>query len=258
MISVILPVKNVENIIHECLTGVTWADEVLLVDGASTDKTLEIAQGFPNVKVIQHPSKDIRVLVAESEPLAKHEWIFWLCADEIVPPELGREIVERCAAAPADVGGFWVPSRDILFGAKWTTGAPWPRVWRKGRAKFEFLRIHEMPKIEGKILSMQNFYWHVNNPNLRTIIPKLLRYEYIDAQAASDKTCARVNTSFWYQLTRFCYHAIKTYWPNRRLGYPAMAFAMSLAFGQLLRHLLLIEELRIRQGFTKRDTHGWG
>jgi len=258
MITVLLPVKNVESVIEKCLSGVSWADEVLLIDGASTDRTLELARHFPNVTVVQHLSKDIRVLVSENEPFARNDWIFWLCADEIVTPELGREILERCASAPPDVGGFLVPSRDYLFGVEWPTGDPWPRIWRKGHARFEFKRMHEMPVLEGKIASLTHFYWHVNNPNIRTLIPKLLRYEYLDAQNASDEDCAAVHTSFWYQLGRFCYYAVRVYWPNRRLGFPATAYALSLAFGQLLRHLLLTEELRIRRGLTQRDTHGWG
>ena len=258
MITILLPVKNVENIIGECLASITWADEVLLVDGNSTDKTLEIAASYSNVRVIQHPSKDIRVIVSEAESLARNPWVFWLCADEIVTPELGKEIMERCAAAPNEVSGFWVPTRDILFGVEWGAGAPWPRIWRKGRAKFEFKHMHEMPVIHGEMPMLTHFYWHVNNPNIRTLVPKLLRYEYTDAQSATDDACARINTSFWYQLGRFCYYAVRGYWPNRRLGFPATAYALGLAFGQLLRHLLLAEELRIRKGLTKRDTHGWG
>lgn len=258
MITVILPVKNVEKIIGDCLASVAWADEVLLVDGASTDRTLEIASTFPNVRVIQHPAKDIRVLVSDTEPLAKNPWIFWLCADEVVSPELGQEIPERCSTAPQKVGGFWVPTRDILFGVAFGQGAPWPRIWRKGQAKFEFKRMHEMPVIQGEVPMLTHYYWHINNPNIRTLIPKLLYAEYGDAQNAPDEQCARINTFFWYQLGRFCYFAIRFYWPKRHLGFPATECALGLAFGQLLRHILLIEELRIRRGLTKRDTHGWG
>ena len=167
-------------------------------------------------------------------------------------------MMEHCATAPPEVGGFLVPTRDVLFGTEFGQGAAWPRVWRKGCAKFEFKRMHEMPVIQGETPLLSRFYWHVNNPNIRTVIPKHLRYEYVDAQKASDETCSRINGSFWVQLGRFCYYAIRNYWPNRRLGFPAVANAFGAAIGQLLRHLLLVEELRIRKGLTQRDTHGWG
>jgi glycosyltransferase involved in cell wall biosynthesis len=258
VITVLLPVKNVENIIGRCLDAVAWADEVLLVDGQSTDATLQIAAKFPNVRVVQHASTDVRVLVQESEPLARNPWIFWLCADEVVTPELAKEVQHRCATAPAEVGGFWVPTCDVLFGVEWGQGAPWPRIWRKGTARFEFKRMHEMPVIPGDMPMLANFYWHINNPNLRTIIPKFVRYEYVDAQNATDEECAAVNASFWRQLLRFNYYAFRYYWGVRHLGFPAVANALSRAFAQLLRHLLRAEELRIRQGLTSRDTHGWG
>jgi hypothetical protein len=117
--------------------------------------------------------------------------------------------------------------------------------------------MHEMPVIEGQIPVLRNFYWHINNPNTRTLIPKLMRYGYVDARNASDAECARVNWSFWYQFARFCYFALRTYIPKRHLGFPAVANSFCTAFGHLLRHLLLAEELRIRRGETKRDTHGW-
>ncbi|GEM_PF-4424064 len=258
MITVLLPVRNVDGIIEECLSAVTWADEVLLADGASTDRTLEIAARFPNVRVIQHPSRDIRVVVTETEPMARNPWIFWLCADEIVTPELGREIQERCASAGPEISGFWAPSRDVQFGVKWDSGDPWPRIWRKGRAKFAFKAMHEMPVIVGEMPMLKNIFWHVNNPNIRTLIPKFLRYQYVDAQAATDEECARVSVSFWNLMARFCFHAFRWYWPRRRTGYPGVAWAMCVAFSQVTRQLLAAEELRIRRGLTKRDTHGWG
>lgn len=258
MITVLLPVKNVAHIIGQCLESVRWADEVLLVDGQSTDGTLQIAATFPNVRVVQHPSTDIRVLVQENEPLARNPWIFWLCADEVVTPELGKEVQQRCASVPATVRGFQVPTRDVLFGVEWGKGAAWPRVWRKGTAKFEFKWMHEMPVIAGELPMLENFYWHINNPNIRTVMPKYLRYEYVDARNATDEECAAVNASFWHQLLRFNYYALRYYWNCRHLGFPAVANALTRAFAQLLRHLLRAEELRIRRGLTSRDTHGWG
>jgi glycosyltransferase involved in cell wall biosynthesis len=257
MLSILLPVKNVAGILQRCLDSTRWADEVLLIDGNSSDSTCQIASSYSNVRIIQHPSKDIRVIVSESEPLARNPWIFWLCADEVVTPKLAAEIPSACTNAPGDVAAFLIPSVDNLFGVDWGPGGSWPRLWRKGTAKFRFERIHEMPEFSGKIEKLESPFLHINNPNIRTLLPKHLRYEYIDAQSATDEQCAKVKSSFWYQLLRFNYYAIRIFLPQRKLGYPAAGYAFGTATGQLLRHLLLIEELRIRKGLTQRDTHGW-
>jgi glycosyltransferase involved in cell wall biosynthesis len=257
MITALVPVRNVEHIIGRCLEQLRWVDEVLLADGFSTDGTHAIAAQFPNVRIIQHPSPDIRVVVTDAEKEASHPWILWLCADEVVTPGLADEIQRRCREAGSDVSGFILPSRDVLFGADYGKGGAWGRLWRKGTARFAFERIHEMPIITGRLETLTQPYLHINNPNIRTVVPKYLRYEYIDAQKATDEACSQVNPSFWYQLIRFNFYAIREYWPKRRLGFPAVARAQTAAFGQLLRHLLLVEELRIRRGLTIRDTHGW-
>jgi glycosyltransferase involved in cell wall biosynthesis len=257
-VTVVLPVKNVAAIIKPCLDSLRWAEEVLLVDGQSTDGTLEIAAEYPNVKVVQHPSKDIRVIVQESQSLASHPWIFWFCADEVCTPELGDEIRARVRSAPADVTHFMVPSKDHQFGVDFGDGQTFPRLWRLGSANFAFKRMHEMPDILGRSETLTNVYLHIDNPNIRTIIPKFLRYEYTDARAASDEECARVNPSFFYQLARFNFFAVNVYWHRRKWGVPGTLLAFSHGMGQLMRHLLLVEEGRIRRGETIRDTHGWG
>jgi glycosyltransferase involved in cell wall biosynthesis len=257
MLTVLLPVKNVAGILRRCLDSTCWADEVLLIDGNSTDGTCGIAASYPNVQLVHHPSKDIRVIVSECESLARNSWVYWLCADEVITRELAREIPLACESAVEDVSAFLIPSIDNLFGVDWGRGGSWPRLWRKGSGKFKFERMHEMPVFNGRTEKLKNPFLHINNPNIRTLIPKHLRYEYIDAQNATDEKCSQVKPSFWYQLLRFNYYAVRTFLPKRRLGYPAAGFAFGTATGQLLRHLLLIEELRIRKGLTQRDAHGW-
>lgn len=256
-ISVVLPVKNVAGIVRPCLESLSWADEILLVDGQSTDGTLQIAAEFPNVRVVQHPSKDVRVLVQANEPQASHPWILWFCADEVCDPSLGDEIRARVRSAPPDVSHFYIPSKVRQFGVDLGQGEPWPRLWRKGTAKFPLRQMHEMPEFVGRSETLANSYWHVDNPNIRALIPKFLRYEYVDARHASDEACAKVNSSFFYQLARFNYYSIRFFWPNRKHRAAGTLLGLTFGMGQLIRHLMLIDENRIRKGETIRDSHGW-
>jgi glycosyltransferase involved in cell wall biosynthesis len=257
-LTVVLPVKNVAAIIDECLESLRWADEVLIADGQSTDGTHEIVSRFSNTRLIQHPSKDIRIIVQDTEALATHSWILWFCADEICTSELAAEIKQRIVTAPVDLSHFMIPSKIKMFGMDFGAGQTFPRLWRKGAATFPLKRMHEMPDFVGRSETLEGYYWHVDNPNIRTIMPKFLRYEYVDAVHASDAECDRINASFFYQLMRFNYYAITHYWPKRDLKVGATLHGLTMGMGQLIRHLMLIDERRIRKGETIRDTHGWG
>ncbi|MES2307870.1 MAG: glycosyltransferase [Verrucomicrobiota bacterium] len=257
MITVLLPVRNVEEIIEECLTALQWASEVILIDGNSTDSTLKIAAQFTNVRVKQHPSPDIRICTQETEPEAKHDWILWVQADEIYTSELSAEIQEKCSQASENIHAFRVPQRLIQFGEDFGPGAKELRLWRKGKGKFAFQTIHDMPIVQGDIGILEYFYLHKNNPNLMTAIPKTLKYNLIDAKNASDEDCHRINSSFWFQLLRFNYVSIRTYFSCSVKGFGAASHAFTNGLYQLFRHLMLIEQSRVRRGKINNHTNGW-
>jgi glycosyltransferase involved in cell wall biosynthesis len=257
MITALLPVKNVAGILRETLEHLRWVPEILLIDGNSTDGTLSIAADFPNVRVLQHPSRDIRICTADTEPAATHEWILWVQADEIYTPELAAEILKKTDEAPPQVEAFKIQARDMQFGADFGFGNQELRLWRKEKAKFPFKGIHDMPKVSGEVQVLQNFYWHKNNPVFHAIMQKAIKYNDIDATNASDEECARVNQNFWYQLARLNFFSIRAFLYRRRFGFPATCWALGVGIYHLTRHIMLAQELRIRHGETKRDSHGW-
>jgi glycosyltransferase involved in cell wall biosynthesis len=257
MITALLPVKNAAGIIRETLDNLRWCPEVILIDGNSTDGTLEIAAEFPNTRVVQHPERDIRICTIETEPSALHPWIFWIQADEVCTPELGAELLEASKNAPPEVEAMKVPSRDWQFGAEFGTGNTELRVWRKGKGIWPFQSIHDMPSVKGEVIVLKNFYWHKNNFVFQAFLQKAIRYNEMDAANTSDEKCAKVNRSFWYQLLRFNYFSVRAYLYRRKFGFPATCWALGVGVYHLTRHILLAQELRIRRGETKRDTHGW-
>jgi glycosyltransferase involved in cell wall biosynthesis len=257
MITALLPVKNAVGIIRETLEHLRWCPEVILIDGNSTDGTLDIAAEFPNTRVVQHPARDIRICTIETEPMAAHPWIVWVQADEIYTPELGAELLETIRTAPPELEGLKVPSRDFQFGADFGPGNKEMRVWRKGMATWPFHSIHDMPTVKGKVHTLTNHYSHKNNFVFQALLQKAIRYNEIDAVNSSDEKCAAVNTSFWYQLLRFNYFSVRAYLYRRKYGFPATCWSLGVGVYHLTRHILLAQEMRIRRGETKRDTHGW-
>src|SRR6266853_1273739 len=81
-LSVVIPTLNVEGIIARCLEAVRWADEVVVVDMFSTDRTREICEGFPNVRFIQRRDY-IFANVNHGMEVAAGDWVMRLDSDEV-------------------------------------------------------------------------------------------------------------------------------------------------------------------------------
>jgi len=90
-LSVIVLTRNEEANIRECLKAVSWADEILVVDSGSLDRTREIAREL-GVRVLEHPMKDFADQRNYAMDQAKGDWVLFVDADERVTPELADEI----------------------------------------------------------------------------------------------------------------------------------------------------------------------
>ncbi|MBU6447121.1 MAG: glycosyltransferase family 2 protein, partial [Verrucomicrobia bacterium] len=92
MISVCILTKNASATLRETLESVRIFDEVIVLDNGSTDDTLQIAEGFPNVKVHTFPFIGFGPLRNEAAQFAKNDWILVLDSDEVLSPELMAEL----------------------------------------------------------------------------------------------------------------------------------------------------------------------
>src|SRR5512144_329288 len=90
-LSVVTIALNEEQNIVECLESVRWADELIVVDSGSSDRTVELAHAFP-ARVMQMPWRGYGATKNDALQHATGDWILWLDADERVTPELAAEI----------------------------------------------------------------------------------------------------------------------------------------------------------------------
>ncbi len=90
-LSVITLALNEEHNIAECLSGVQWANELIVVDSGSVDKTVEVAKRFTD-KVLRVEWKGYGATKNFALQHASSEWVLWLDADERVTPELAKEM----------------------------------------------------------------------------------------------------------------------------------------------------------------------
>jgi glycosyltransferase involved in cell wall biosynthesis len=177
-ISVILIVFNEEDNLTACLESVRWADEIIVVDGFSTDKTAELANRF-GAKVFQKTFSGYGEQKQYALTRASCDWVLSIDADERVTPGLCDEIREILSASPS-ADGFMIPFQNIFFG-KWLKRAGlYPdlhvRLFRRSSGSFTSSAIHEGIEIKGEIGHLQNPATHYSYPNIASYIRKMNRY----------------------------------------------------------------------------------
>lgn len=128
---------NEERNIRECLESVAWAEEILVVDSFSTDRTCDLARER-GAKVVQRAWNGINEQRQAGLEHASHEWVFCLDADERATPEL-RDEIARTLARP-DRDAFEIPRRAWHLG-RWIRHCGWSpdfklRLFRKSAGSF--------------------------------------------------------------------------------------------------------------------------
>ena len=146
-VTVVLPVRNEEQNLPAALASVSWANEIVVVDSHSTDRTEEIARKA-GARVVQfdypgHGPKKKSWALANVD--FRNDWVLLLDADERVPPKLREEIVQAVECGVHD--GYYLDRELVFMGRSLRCFRPnWNlRLFRAGRARFEDLQLHELP-----------------------------------------------------------------------------------------------------------------
>ncbi|MEO1012151.1 MAG: glycosyltransferase family 2 protein, partial [Bacteroidota bacterium] len=112
-ISALVITYNEIGYIKRCLASVAFAEEIIVVDSYSTDGTYEWLKKQPKVKVIQHPFSNFTQQKSFALRQAKNDWILFLDADEVVTPELRKEILDTLDS-DTPMAAFWF-YRQFMF-----------------------------------------------------------------------------------------------------------------------------------------------
>ena len=172
-ISVIILTKNEEPVVKDCLESVKWADEIVVVDHGSTDKTLEIVKKFGVKKIVRAPENsnfsDRRNSGAEE---ASGEWLLYVDADEKTTPDLREEILEviqryNNATMKQSFPAYAIPRKNIRLTKILYHGGWWPdyvlRLMKKDRLIGWEGELHEQPKISGEVGKLKEAFVHFSH-----------------------------------------------------------------------------------------------
>jgi glycosyltransferase involved in cell wall biosynthesis len=117
-ISAVVLTRNEEENLPDCLASLAWADELLVVDSFSTDKTVELARSM-GARVVQHPFRNFAAQRNFAQTQARHDWVLFIDADERASPALKEEI--RSLANSGQLPGFsaYHIRRVLLASGRW-------------------------------------------------------------------------------------------------------------------------------------------
>ena len=189
-LSVIVITKNEEDRIEPCLESVSnWADEIIVFDSGSTDRTVELAKKYTDkVHITDWPGYGPQKQRALKN--AVKDWVLSIDADEQVSPELRVEI-DTCLKDKPKAIAFRIPWAVHFVGKRLDFGrsgrAPL-RFFKREGARFSDAQVHEkviLPK--GKIGKLEGRLLHFSHRNLLQALEKFVQYSWLWAQERQGK-----------------------------------------------------------------------
>ncbi len=182
-LSVVVIAKNEEERLRGCLESVAWADELIVVDAESIDKTVQIAREFTD-RVYVRPWAGFAAQKNFGLAQATGEWILSLDADEEVPRELRGEI--EAVLAGGDCAGYRMPRRNLFWGRWIRHGGLYPdwqlRLFRRGRGRFVERAVHESVQVQGDVGRLRGALVHQSYADIADFLARADRYSTLAAE----------------------------------------------------------------------------
>ncbi|MCW5605551.1 MAG: glycosyltransferase family 2 protein [Burkholderiales bacterium] len=241
-VSAFIITRNAEPTIRRCLESVAWADEIVVVDSGSTDRTEEICREF---SVHFHRTPDWPGHGPQKNRAldrATGEWIVSLDSDEWMPPELRAE-VQRTLAAPEGKAAYRIPRRSSFCGRYMRHSGWWPdyvvRLFRRDASRFSEDHTHDRLIIDGATGTLTQPIMHEAITDLDQMIAKMNMYS--TSSAAMFHRNGR-RASIFTALLHGWWAFMRTYF--LRLGFldgrEGLMLAIANAEGSYYRYLKLM------------------
>lgn len=241
-ISALVTTYNEERNIKECIESISWADELVVVDSFSTDKTVEIVKSIPNINFYQREYYGAASQKNWAMDRTTNEWIFIIDADERVTPKLRDEILKTIENPKFDA--YYI-RRVAYFIDKPLRFSGWQhdkviRLVKRGAGRYPNKRVHADMKVEGKVGYLKNPLIHYMIESFDQYLPKIVNYGFWGA-AQGWRTGKK--SGFFEIFMRSFWRFIRMYIIQLGFldGLHGLTFCMLQAFGTYLKWAILWE-----------------
>ncbi|MCB0329454.1 MAG: glycosyltransferase [Bdellovibrionales bacterium] len=182
--------RDEEKNIGRCLDSLSFADEILLVDSGSKDRTLEIARAFPKIRIIERHWPGHREQKQFALEQCKYKWVLNLDSDEELSSELKGQVIrilEEDKEGKAVADGFLL-CRVVYYLNRWWDNGGWHpeyrmRFFQREKAQWGGHNPHEKAHVDGRVVKLDGYIYHYT---CKTIT------DFIDTQNKFSSQSARV------------------------------------------------------------------
>jgi glycosyltransferase involved in cell wall biosynthesis len=248
-VSALVMAGNEEEGIRDCLESVAWADEIVVVDSCSTDRTAEIAREYTD-RVIIKPWQGYVRQKQWALSKARYPWILFVDADERVTPGLRGEILEELARDPIPYAGYLLPRRVCYMG-RWIRHGDWYPDYKLRLFLAEHGRVtgeepHDRVEVSGPLKRLKRDLLHYTYRDLGDHLATVNRFSTISARGMYHRgqRCG-LGAILFRPVIRF----LRSYVLRRGFldGIPGLIAALVVAFGVFAKYVKLFE-LRLGRG----------
>jgi glycosyltransferase involved in cell wall biosynthesis len=250
-LAVAIATFNEEENLAACLESVKGlADEIVVVDGSSLDKTVEIAKSFGAKVLVKDNPQMFHINKQKAIDMTTSDWVLQLDADERVSPQLADEIRKFINMTDEEIeeyqksipriklfnrhqklieerdgqlgktdkpyAAFFLPRANFFLGRYLKSGGVYPdgviRLFKKGKAYLPCKDVHEQFEVDGRVGWMQNDLLHYDSPTFKKYITRNNRYtSFMAKQYKDEKLPKNVINFFKYILILPVYWFLMTF-----------------------------------------------
>jgi glycosyltransferase involved in cell wall biosynthesis len=234
---------NEEQNIHPVLENLSFADEIIVVDSFSSDRTFEIACSFKNVKTIQYAFENFAAQRNYAISLATNPWILFIDADERLTPNLIKEI-KLVINQKSNVSAYFM-NRTFMFKNKRLRFSGWQtdkiiRLFKKENAFYNEEKIvHEKLIINGEVDKLKNNLIHFSYSSFEDYKQKMILYGKLKAQ---EELAKNTSPNFFHFYIRPVYQFLYQY--IIRLGFLDRTSGLIICYLNALSVSVRFQELK--------------
>jgi glycosyltransferase involved in cell wall biosynthesis len=182
-LSVVILTKNAEDFIADCIDSVSFADEIIVIDDYSTDRTAELAKHL-GANVFPYTSESFAKRRNLGLQKAKGKWLLYLDVDERVSLELKKAIQSVLNRKNDIFSAYRVNRKNFYLGNnEWPGLEKLERLFKKSKLEEWYGDLHESPRVNGDIGEMdEGFIRHYTHRDLTSMLNKTIQWSKIEAQ----------------------------------------------------------------------------